>query len=163
MYRFQRFEKLLLYNRSVVDNQENICNNWLYQKTNYLGEKPTMTTILQITAPQSEYSERFNVLAPITGMTINEEQNYKQITLGCDPFNAIIHSFHFEDDLQFELDKISDENGGKRTIITEVILRVYIQENGTFTELELGFGDHGLGFTLINVVSAKKASFEDWL
>ncbi|HEY9704074.1 MAG TPA: hypothetical protein V6C58_16610 [Allocoleopsis sp.] len=120
-------------------------------------------TILQITAPQSEYSDTFNVLAPITGMSINKEQDYKQITLGCDPFNAIINHFYFDNDLENELDRISDENGGKRTVITEVILRIYIRENGTFTELELGIGDYGLGFTLINVVSAKKASFEDWL
>ena len=120
---------------------------------------------LQIFADATINNDRFNVITPVIGMSINEDQSYKQICLGIEPFNTIYHNFFIKDeDMIEEMDKQHDLDG-KVVRFTAATLRLYYTDDViTTTELELAIGDRGLGLTLENGIEVRKAvSFDDWL
>ena len=119
---------------------------------------------LQIFADATDNNEAFNIIAPIIGMSMNEDQSYKQICLEIAPFNTVFHCFYMEDEEIEEMDRQHDLDG-KVVRFTAVTLRLYYTDDViTSTELELAVGDNGLGITLINTVKIRKAAkFEDWL
>jgi hypothetical protein len=121
-------------------------------------------TNLQIFADATISNNHFNIITPIIGMSINEDQGVKDICLGVDAFNAAFFAFHLNEELQDELDKQFDIDG-KTPRFTSAILRLYYTEDTiTTTELELSIGDTGIGITLENTIEFRKAvSFENWL